>query len=123
MIIWTGLRIFFCSSKDGGTPLFVACQQGHELAVRELLAFGANPNYPMKDRATPLFVAAQNGHCLVVSILLDHGAKPVDSKRTDGATPLWIAAQMGWEDVCYTLLQRGADVNALRQVSNNSTNN
>lgn len=60
------LRIFFCPfcvvahlagllvlynfrrSKDGGTPLFVACQGGHENMVSELLSYGANVHACMK---------------------------------------------------------------------------
>lgn len=104
---------FFAVLKDGGTPLFVACQEGHEPVVRELVAVGANPNYPMKDRATPLFVGAQNGHCHIVRLLLQRRAV-IDYKRTDGATPLWIAAQMGWADVTCCLLEHGAYVDSLR---------
>lgn len=101
------------ASMDGATPLFVACQAGHIVMVKELLESGAQINISMKDHASPLFIAAQNGHRNVCVLLINRGAT-VDKTRSDGATPLWIAAQMGHDHVCKVLLQQGAQVDALR---------
>lgn len=121
-----------CSSVDGGTALFVACQGGHANIVKELLNAGANVNAfmkvtlewlsleslltrfpPTQDRATPLFISAQNGHRTVLLMLLTAGAN-ADVPRNDGATPLWIASQMGHDHIVKVLLQNGAYVDAVR---------
>lgn len=49
-------------------------------------------------------------------ILLAHGANP-NFCRIDGASPLWIAAQMGHDHIVRVLLKNGAQVDALRCVS------
>lgn len=101
------------ASMDGATPLFVACQAGHIVMVKELLESRAQVNISMRDHASPLFIAAQNGHRNVCVLLINRGAT-IDKTRSDGATPLWIAAQMGHDHVCKILLQHGAQVDALR---------
>lgn len=100
-------------SIDGATPLFVACQAGHVVMVKELLESGAQVNITMRDHASPLFIAAQNGHRNVCVLLINRGAT-VDKTRHDGATPLWIASQMGHDHICKILLTHGAQVDALR---------
>lgn len=99
-------------SIDGATPLFVACQAGHIVMVKELLESGAQVNIAMRDHASPLFIAAQNGHRNVCVLLINRGAT-IDKPRHDGATPLWIASQMGHDHICKILLTHGAQVSCL----------
>ena len=49
-------------------------------------------------------------------MLLAAGAN-ADLARNDGATALWIASQMGHDHVVKVLLQKGANVDAVRCVS------
>ena len=49
-------------------------------------------------------------------MLLAAGAN-ADLARNDGATSLWIASQMGHDHVVKVLLQKGANVDAVRCVS------
>ena len=46
------------TGKDGSTPLFIACQNGHLDVVRMLLSTeGIEPNRAEEDGATPLYIA------------------------------------------------------------------
>ncbi|XP_054586022.1 ankyrin repeat domain-containing protein 29 isoform X2 [Nothobranchius furzeri] len=103
-------------TKDGGTPLTVACQYGHSKVVDTLLKNGANVHDQLNDGATSLFLAAQEGHVTVIRQLLSSGAK-VNQAREDGTTPLWMAAQMGHSEAVKVLLLRGADRDADRDGS------
>ena len=51
---------------DGATPLFRACQQGHEEVVRMLLEAGADKDMAAADGSTPLLAASAGGHLKVV---------------------------------------------------------
>ena len=46
----------FSSTQNGGTPLYVACQNGHTQTVDVLLKNGANPNLTL----TVSFIEAIN---------------------------------------------------------------
>ena len=59
------------AKKDGSTPLYIACQEGHLDVVRMLLSTeGIEPDRARKDGMTPLFIACQEGHLDVVRMLL-----------------------------------------------------
>ena len=62
--------------KDNETPLYTACQNGHDVCVSLLLQHGADPNIANKDNDTPLLVACCYDHKICVSLLLQHGADP-----------------------------------------------
>ena len=66
------------ATNDGGTPLYIACQEGHQLVVDSLLREGANVDMAMNDGYTPLLIACQEGHQLVVDSLLRAGANVDD---------------------------------------------
>ena len=65
-------------SKDlgGATRLWKAAEQGHTLAVQEILQHPkTDPNKPHKNTTTtPLYVAAYYGHVEVVRAILQHPA-------------------------------------------------
>ena len=58
-----------CVSKNGDTPLVLACRHGHANIVRELLNAGADVNRCDKS---PLDEAIKNNHPGVVLVLIDH---------------------------------------------------
>jgi len=60
--------------NNGATPLFIACQNGHENVVKYLLEHGVNINKELNDGWTPLIIACCKGHENVVKYLLEHGA-------------------------------------------------
>jgi ankyrin repeat protein len=60
------------ASKDGRTPLFIACQVGHVDAARLLLDNGASVYEADEDGDTPLSIAKNKGHSAIVALLAEH---------------------------------------------------
>ena len=61
-------------TKNGATPLYLACQEGH-LEVTQYLVqeCGADPHLSAHDGMTPLHAAAQMGHSPVIVWLVSSG--------------------------------------------------
>lgn len=57
----------------GQTPLSVATEKGHEVAVRLLVEKGAYVYYMDNDGRTSLSAAAEKGHKTVVKLLVENG--------------------------------------------------
>lgn len=54
-------------TKNGATPLYLACQEGHLEVVQYLVKdCGAEPSIRANDGMTPLHAAAQMGHNTVI---------------------------------------------------------
>lgn len=130
-------------SVTGDTPLMLAARTGVVDAVAVLLEHGADVNATESwGFTTPLMWAVTEGHAAVAKQLIDHGADleartayiPPDTGRGfEGAlprprrpeevgpivfasgefTPLLLAARDGRFDAVKTLVEAGADVNAL----------
>jgi len=111
------VKLFMAETSDvnhqyenlkGATQLWKAAEQGHLMAVHELLQ---HPNIdPNKVRAgvstTPLYIASYHGHVEVVKMIVRHPKVQVNLGKTDTAmTPLVAAAQEGREEVVKVLLQ------------------
>ena len=79
---------------DGGTPLFIAAEVGHEAVVRALMELGVHINKARDIGVMPLYIGAQKGHEAVVRALIKLGAC-VNKATNNGWTPLSIAAGMG----------------------------
>lgn len=91
------------------TALYVSCYYGHQEIVKELLAFGANPNLPARNGWSPLFVAAKKGFFDIVKMLIAQGANPHIKNRND-MTPLNIAAYGGYLEIVQELINQKANV-------------
>ena len=100
----------------GVTPLWLACQNGHNHVVQSLINYGAKVDEGKKVRmsrhqlrflavptsnrdvcvqdtgSTPLFMACQNGHADIVKTLLDSGA--VVSKGRTVRASLSVVGQL-----------------------------
>ena len=60
--------------QTGATPLYIACQNGHEACARLLLDRDAKVDLARQDGATPLIMACQNSHEACARLLLERGA-------------------------------------------------
>jgi ankyrin repeat protein len=100
--------------EGGATRLWKAAEQGHPMAVRELLQHpNIDPNKLHKHiHTTPLYIAAYRGHEEVVKALVDPRNIQINLGNTDtGMSPLIAAAQEGREEVVNLLLEsNGIDV-------------
>lgn len=70
--------VFFSSvsaqTKNGATPLYLACQEGHLEIIQYLVKdCGADPHIRANDGMTPLHAAAQMGHNTVIVWLVSTG--------------------------------------------------
>jgi hypothetical protein len=94
---------------DGSTELHSAAVGGRRLAVRGLIAAGADPNRADGSGKTPLALAVMNGDADTVRLLVAGGARP-DAVTHTGLTMLMLAARV---DTAATaaLVDAGAAVN------------
>mgnify|MGYP003620438128 CR=1 FL=1 len=97
-------------SRDGYTPLQLACFFGREDIARWLVAKGAGLAAVSRNRMAiqPLHAAAAGNHLGIVRLLLDAGADP-NAIQSDSFRPLHSAAQNGNAAMVALLLERGAD--------------
>ncbi|MEX1012089.1 MAG: ankyrin repeat domain-containing protein [Waddliaceae bacterium] len=98
-------------SRDGGTALHVAAENGDLNILDLLLSAKANIHVAMHNGVTPLQLAAQNGRLEVVKWLLKSGVN-VNASACDNSTALHDAAERGQSAVVKVLLEAGTDVNA-----------
>ncbi|XP_068160360.1 ankyrin repeat and SAM domain-containing protein 6-like isoform X2 [Antennarius striatus] len=81
------------------TALMVACQHGHEAAVRLLLEWGSDVNFSQKTTGWgPLMVATLSGKVSVAQQLVERGADP-DRVNVLSKTAFELAMQLKQRDV------------------------
>jgi ankyrin repeat protein len=97
---------------DGGSPLYVAAQEGHAAIVQYLVEQGADVDEEnvSLDRQTPVYAAAENGMVAVVRYLVEQGADK-DKANSLGKTPLLAAVEELKVDVATYLVNHDADMN------------
>ncbi|GMH97664.1 hypothetical protein TrVE_jg4292 [Triparma verrucosa] len=102
------------ATNDGGTPLYIASQQGYLAVIKLLLGARANVELTLKGEnegaensgETALFVAAEVGHLDVLKYLIEEG-KAKNIPRTDGTSPNDIAEKNGHTAVVTYLEELG----------------
>jgi ankyrin repeat protein len=104
-------------NEDGFTPLHIAVREGHEEAVRRLIAAGADVKadddprgeYASSNGWTPLHLAVLSGKTAIARILLDHGADVDAVDKRGKHTALHFAAWKGDAALVTLLLERKAN--------------
>ena len=87
----------------GYTPLYVACQNGCNLVVKELVKCkNVNINKIAPNGSSPLYIACQNGHYDVILSLLENGADIL--ALSHGFTSLYIAVHKDHYEIAKLLL-------------------
>ncbi|XP_065925741.1 ankyrin repeat domain-containing protein 50-like [Magallana gigas] len=109
LLLNKGADINLCESA-GASPLYIACQNGHNTTVQLLLSNKADINLCAKNGTSPLYIACQKGHDSTVQLLLSNGAD-INLCRKNGASPFYIACQNGHDSTVQLLLSNGADIN------------
>ena len=79
-----------CSDLNGGTPLMVATEQGHEEVVKKLILAGASLGMQTANGNTALHIAATCDR-IQCGILLAEGGASVRTKNNLAKTPLDLA--------------------------------
>jgi ankyrin repeat protein len=97
----------------GESAVYLAAHNGHEETVVALLALGADPMLPKDDGYTAIHSAAQGGHMACVDKLIAIGEVDVNVQNYEGVSVLQLAARKGHSAVVSTLLQAGADPEAV----------
>lgn len=98
--------------KNGYTPLSNAVGLSHELALRTLIAAGADLEAVKSSyRGTPLLCATGFGNSDAVAILLEAGAS-IEAPNDKSETALACAARCGRDDIVWKLVQAGANLEA-----------
>lgn len=91
-------------NKQNSTPLFIACQKGHERIVQLLLEAGALPNLTSFKGGTPLVKAAKENHITCIKLLLEARAN-INIQESTGATALHWAAYLNHVQLAELLLK------------------
>jgi ankyrin repeat protein len=95
-----------------GELLLAHAGSGNTSTVRDLIARGANPNYPDAEQGDrPLHRAAMEGRTETARALIELGAD-VNAADNFGWRPLHWAADGGHMDMIRLLIQKGAQANA-----------
>uniref|UniRef100_A0A3Q3LVJ4 Serine/threonine-protein phosphatase 6 regulatory ankyrin repeat subunit A-like n=1 Tax=Mastacembelus armatus TaxID=205130 RepID=A0A3Q3LVJ4_9TELE len=100
-------------SREGQTPLSLACSSGHQECVSLLLHHGASPmTRDYTHKKTAIHAAAMNGHPECLRLLMSSNTQHinVDIQDTNGQTPLMLAVLNGHTECVYSLLSQGASV-------------
>lgn len=76
LTVYCSYSVVNSQTKNGATPLYLACEEGH-LEVVQYLAkdCGADPSIRANDGMTPLHAAAQMGHNTVIVWLVSMNVK------------------------------------------------
>lgn len=97
------------------TPLHLAVITAQPTLVKLLLSHGSSPMVLDRNGQTALHLACEHGslHCL--RELLEGSPTPLDleARNFEGFTPLHVAVTTSNHDVILTLLEHGADVDAV----------
>ena len=98
------------ATREGCTPLFVACQEGRTGVVTQLLSTHDRREPSENSDGAPHCTRQATGYEEVARRLLARAIDVNQAKRSDGATALLAACQRGDERMVRLLLAHGASV-------------
>ena len=84
VLFFSSYSVVNYQTKNGATPLYLACQEGHLEAVQYLVKdCGAEPSIRANDGMTPLHAAAQMGHNTVIVWLVSWNVRDYKHSHTE----------------------------------------
>jgi ankyrin repeat protein len=98
--------------EQGASALIRACGAGQREVAAHLIAAGADVGSASSSGVTPLAAAVSARREALVELLIGHKAV-VDQPLPGEATTLMVAAALGYPEIVESLLQAGADANAV----------
>lgn len=101
-------------SKDGSSPLLIACLKNHYRTAKKLLEHDANVNQCDERGYSSLMLACKEGNDKIVDFLLKKGAD-INLCNKNGGSPLCKACEQCHDNIVTMLLSYGADVNLCRK--------
>jgi ankyrin repeat protein len=107
-----GLAALLSAAASPDTPVADAARRGDLIAVRALLAQGADVNAARADGMTALHWAADRADAGMVEVLLHAGASVRAITRNGNYTALHLASRVGQATAVKALLEAGSDPEA-----------
>lgn len=104
-----GFDSFLVNSVDnhGFSVLHYAVDLGNEMAVKQFVLHGANPNIKDKHGNTPIFYSIRNGNYGLTVYLIEHGAS-TNVQNNEGVTPLHLSILSTQNEISKYLIQHRA---------------
>ncbi|XP_036370296.1 E3 ubiquitin-protein ligase MIB2 isoform X2 [Octopus sinensis] len=107
-------------NNEGFAPLHYACALGHKDTVRLLLSHNdIDANANGREGNTPLHLAVLNQRSDVVTLMASQDSVKLESENHIGMTPLLEAVSLGHLGMMFTLIDKGAKINAVNNEGNN----
>lgn len=103
-------RLIDQCTKNGTTPFFIACQEGHLEVVKLLMNAGADIKAINDSRRNALMVASRYGHLQVVELLVGRGGIDLRDREIDGRNAFVLACGKGQLPVVQFLWDKGVDL-------------
>ncbi len=97
-------------AQDTG-PFFRAIKQDNDIAMRNLLASGVDPNSKNEKGVPGMYMALQEGSLKVARQLMESPRFKAETRNASDESPLMMAALKGQLDIARQLIAKDADVN------------